>query len=68
MQPQRLTALAPALFAEVEPLIDTAWEAAAVPDLALSETTGRRPADFKDRLRFRLALTRLAVKEPAMHH
>jgi 2-polyprenyl-6-methoxyphenol hydroxylase-like FAD-dependent oxidoreductase len=67
VQRKGLPALAPGFFAEVEPLINTAWEAAAVPDLALSETTGQRPADFEDRLRFRLALTRLAVKEPATH-
>jgi hypothetical protein len=67
VQCKGLAALAPAFSAEAEPLIDTAWQAAAVPDLVLSETTGQRPADFEDRLRFRLALTRLAVKEPVTH-
>jgi 2-polyprenyl-6-methoxyphenol hydroxylase-like FAD-dependent oxidoreductase len=67
LQREGLGALAPAFFAEVEALIDTAWEAAAVPDLVLPETTGQRPADFEDRLRFRLALTRLAVKDLETH-
>jgi len=62
-----LAALAPAFFTEVEPLIDTAWEAAAIPDFVLSETTDQRPTDFENRLSFRLALIRLAVKEPATH-
>jgi 2-polyprenyl-6-methoxyphenol hydroxylase-like FAD-dependent oxidoreductase len=67
VQDEGLAALAPAFFTEVEPLIETAWEAAAIPDLVLSETTGQRPADFEDRLGFRLALIRLAVKEPVTH-
>jgi 2-polyprenyl-6-methoxyphenol hydroxylase-like FAD-dependent oxidoreductase len=62
-----LATLAPAFFAQAEALIGTAWEAAAVPDLLLPETTGERPADFQERILFRRALTRLAADDPEVH-
>ena len=62
-----LAALAPAFFAEAEAVIATAWEAAAIPDLALPETTGPRPANLADILKFRQGLTRLAAEDPAVH-
>lgn len=67
LQRDGLAALAPVFLAQAEALIDTAWEAAAVPDLLLPETTGERPADFKERLMFRRALTRLAADDPEVH-
>ena len=39
----------------------------AIPDFIYPETTGERPADLKDRLDFRRALGRLAVRDPEVY-
>jgi 2-polyprenyl-6-methoxyphenol hydroxylase-like FAD-dependent oxidoreductase len=61
-----IAALAPTFFAEVQTLIDTPWSVAVL-DFAFPDTRGQRPADFETTLRFRIALTRLAAEDPAVH-
>ena len=62
----RLAGLAPAFFAEVPTLIETPW-AVATMDFLHPSTRGQRPADFETRLKFGMALTRLAAEDPAVH-
>jgi 2-polyprenyl-6-methoxyphenol hydroxylase-like FAD-dependent oxidoreductase len=61
-----IAALAPAFFAEVQTLIETPWSVAML-DFAFPDTRGQRPADFETRLKFGIALTRLAAEDPAVH-
>jgi len=62
-----LEGLAPAFFADAQALIDGPWAMAAIPDFVHPETRGQRPPDFEITLRFGLALTRLAARDPAVH-
>ncbi len=62
-----LEGLAPAFFAEAQALIDGPWAMAAIPDFVHPETRGQRPPDFEITLKFGLALTRLAARDPAVH-
>jgi hypothetical protein len=61
-----IAGLAPAFFAEVPALLDTPWSVATF-DFINPNTRGQRPADFETRLKFRMALTRLAAEDPAVH-
>jgi 2-polyprenyl-6-methoxyphenol hydroxylase-like FAD-dependent oxidoreductase len=61
-----VAALAPAFFAEVQTLIETPWSVAML-DFAFPDTRGQRPADLEARLKFGIALTRLAAEDPAVH-
>src|SRR5262245_20686676 len=58
--------LAPAFFEEVAKLIDTPWAGTDF-EFVFPNTRGQRPADFDVTLKFRLALTRLAAEDPAIH-
>jgi 2-polyprenyl-6-methoxyphenol hydroxylase-like FAD-dependent oxidoreductase len=58
--------LARTFFAEVQTLIDTPWSVAVL-DFAFPDTRGQRPADFETRLKFGIALTRLAAEDPTVH-
>jgi 2-polyprenyl-6-methoxyphenol hydroxylase-like FAD-dependent oxidoreductase len=62
-----LTGLGPAFFAAVQALIEAPWAMAAVPDFVHPETRGERPPDFEITLKYGLALTRLAARDPAVH-
>ena len=62
-----LAGLGPAFFAEVQALIEAPWAMAAVPDFIHPETRGERPPDFEITLKFGIALTRLAARDPAVH-
>ncbi len=62
-----LAALAPAFFAELQPLLETPWAMAAIPDFIFPDTTGERPPDLDRTLRFALALLRLAARRPDVH-
>jgi len=66
-EPDPLAKLAPEYFAEVARLIDTPWAAAAIPDFVHPDTRGERPADFEQTVKFGVALTRLAARDPAVH-
>jgi 2-polyprenyl-6-methoxyphenol hydroxylase-like FAD-dependent oxidoreductase len=61
-----ITGLAPAFFAEVPTLLDTPWSVATM-DFIHPSTRGQRPADFETRLKFGMALARLAAEDPAVH-
>ena len=61
-----IAGLAPAFFAEVPMLIETPWSVATM-DFMHPSTRGQRPADFETRLKFGMALTRLAAEDPAVH-
>jgi hypothetical protein len=61
-----IAGLAPAFFAEVPALLETPW-AVATSDFIHPSTRGQRPADFETRIRFGIALTRLAAENPALH-
>ena len=62
-----LEGLARAFFAEAATLIATPWAQAAIPDFIHPQTRGERPADFEQSLRFGMALTKLAARDPAVH-
>jgi 2-polyprenyl-6-methoxyphenol hydroxylase-like FAD-dependent oxidoreductase len=62
-----LDGLARAFFAEAAALIATPWAQAAIPDFIHPQTRGERPADFEQSLRFGMALTKLAARDPAVH-
>ena len=61
-----IAGLAPAFFAEVQPLIETPWSVAIL-DFVFPDTRGKRPADFETTLKFGVALIRLAAEDPAVH-
>jgi 2-polyprenyl-6-methoxyphenol hydroxylase-like FAD-dependent oxidoreductase len=58
--------LAPAFFAEVTAMLDTPWSVATF-DFIHPKTRGQCPEDFETRLRFGMALRRLAAEDPAVH-
>ena len=62
-----LDGLAAPFFAEAAALIDTPWFAAAIPDFVHPDTRGTRPENLEALLKFALALTRLAARDPAVH-
>ncbi len=62
-----LDGLSTAFFAEIEPVIDAAWQMSAIPDLAAPTTTGERPPDLPFVLQFGLALLELAARDPEVH-
>src|SRR5215831_12033798 len=66
-EPDPLSGLAPAFFAESALLIETPWALAATPDLAHPKTVGRRPEDLQQNLDFTEALFRLAAEDAAVH-
>jgi 2-polyprenyl-6-methoxyphenol hydroxylase-like FAD-dependent oxidoreductase len=66
-EPDPLDGLAVTFFAEAEPLIETPWVSAVIPDFVHPETRGERPANFAQTLKFGLALGVLAAQDPAVH-
>lgn len=66
-QSDPLATLASAFFTQAEPLLETPWAMAAIPDFIFPETTGQRPLDLARNLAFALALTRLAARKPDVH-
>src|SRR5262249_30530157 len=58
--------LRPAFFEEVAKLLDTPWAGTNI-EFVFPNTRGKRPADFDVTLKFRVALTRLAAEDPAIH-
>ncbi|HYB41223.1 MAG TPA: squalene monooxygenase, partial [Candidatus Methylomirabilis sp.] len=62
-----LAGLARSFFAEAQSLIDGPWAMAAIPDFLHPETRGERPPDFEATMKFGMALTRLAARDPAVH-
>jgi 2-polyprenyl-6-methoxyphenol hydroxylase-like FAD-dependent oxidoreductase len=61
-----LAGLAQEFFAETQALLETPW-AVATFDFIFPQTSGQRPADFEGTLKFGIALTRLAARDPALH-
>ena len=61
------SSLAADFFAEVEPILETPWTMAALPDLVYPSTTGDRPSDFAQSLQFGAALIRLAARDADVH-
>jgi hypothetical protein len=59
--------LAAKFFAAAVNVIETPWMQAAIPDFARPETTGERPADLEQRLKFGGAPQRLAAQDPEVH-
>ncbi len=62
-----LAELAPAFFSESLPLVEAPWHMSAVPDLVYAETRGERPEDFESRLKFNVALSRVAMRDASVH-
>lgn len=65
--PDGLEGLATAFFALADPVIETPWMSAAVPDFVHPATRGERPENLEETLQFGLALNRLAARDPAVH-
>lgn len=59
--------LAHAFFTEAQPLTETPWWNAALPDLIYPETTGERPPGFAAVLQYGEAIRRLAASDPEVH-
>jgi len=57
-----LGGLGTAFLAEIEPVIDAAWQMSAIPDLAAPTTRGERPANLPFVLQFGAALIELAAQ------
>jgi 2-polyprenyl-6-methoxyphenol hydroxylase-like FAD-dependent oxidoreductase len=66
-EPDPLDGLALAFFQEAAALIDTPWATSAIPDFVHPETRGERPENLEQTLKIRLAVTRLAAEDPAVH-
>lgn len=64
--PSPLNDLAPAFFAAIQPVLSSPW-AGAESDFIFPKTRGQCPADFQQRLKFGLALQRVAVEDPEVH-
>jgi 2-polyprenyl-6-methoxyphenol hydroxylase-like FAD-dependent oxidoreductase len=62
----RLAGLAPSFFAEAQRLIATPWSVANL-DLVFPETSGTRPPDFAETLKFGAGVMRLAARDPEIH-
>jgi 2-polyprenyl-6-methoxyphenol hydroxylase-like FAD-dependent oxidoreductase len=62
-----LAGLAPAFFTEAAAIIEAPWAMAAIPDFLHPRTRGERPPNFEQRIKFALALTKLAARDPAIH-
>ena len=65
-QPDPLSGLGKAFFAETQPLIETPWTMAAIPDFVYPETRGLRPPDLERSLLAAAALSRIAVRDAAV--
>jgi 2-polyprenyl-6-methoxyphenol hydroxylase-like FAD-dependent oxidoreductase len=52
---------------EADAIVEGPWRMSALPDLAIPETRGERPADLEQMLRFGVALTILAAEDPQVH-
>jgi 2-polyprenyl-6-methoxyphenol hydroxylase-like FAD-dependent oxidoreductase len=59
--------LAPAFFTEAAAIIEAPWAMAAIPDFLHPKTRGERPPNFEQTIKFGLALTKLAARDPAVH-
>jgi len=59
--------LACSFFNQAQPIIDTPWSTAAVPDFLDPRTDGVRPPDLANTLNFSAATFKLAVEDPAVH-
>jgi 2-polyprenyl-6-methoxyphenol hydroxylase-like FAD-dependent oxidoreductase len=62
-----LDKLASNFFAEAAAVIETPWAGAAVPDFIHPATRGKRPENFETSIKFGLALSKLAARDPAVH-
>jgi len=62
-----LEGLGPSFFAEAARLIETPWFSAAIPDFVHPDTRGEHPANLEQMLKFGLALTKLAARDPDVH-
>lgn len=62
-----LATLAPTFLAELQPLLETPWAMAAIPDFIFPDTTGERPPDLKRTLKLAFAMLRLAARRPDVH-
>lgn len=62
-----LEGLNTAYLAEIEAVIDAAWQMSAIPDLASPTARGERPANLPFILQFGLALLELAARDPEVH-
>ena len=59
--------LACTFFKEAQPIIETPWSMAVMPDFLDPRTQGARPADLANTLKFSAATFKLAVEDAAVH-
>jgi 2-polyprenyl-6-methoxyphenol hydroxylase-like FAD-dependent oxidoreductase len=62
-----LAGLGEAFLAGCEPLIEAPWTLSTIPDFVFPDTTGERPSDFDETLKFSAALFRTAHRDPNVH-
>ena len=61
-----LAKIADSYFAAAAALLEAPWSSALL-DLIYPETTGLRPPDFEERMKFGVGLIRLAAQDPGVH-
>ncbi len=61
-----LNGLAGAFFAAIQEVLETPWSVA-INDFIFPKTRGQRPADFEQRIRYGVALLRLAAEDASVH-
>ena len=59
--------LAHEFFARADQIIEQPWAMSALPDLFFPDTRGERPPGLLDMLRFGVAFTELAARDPSVH-
>lgn len=65
-EPDPITGLAQSYFTAVQELLNAPWSVANL-DLVFPETTGKRPPNFGDSLKFGAGVIRLAARDPEVH-
>jgi 2-polyprenyl-6-methoxyphenol hydroxylase-like FAD-dependent oxidoreductase len=66
-QADPLDQLGQRFLAEIQPLIDTPWALAVVPDLAYPDAQGERPENLAESLEYQAALHQAAHSDPGIH-
>jgi 2-polyprenyl-6-methoxyphenol hydroxylase-like FAD-dependent oxidoreductase len=66
-RPNPLVGLGRDFLRAIQPVIETPWMMAAIPDFIYPDTRGERPDDLAHHLRFMKALRRISIQDAAFH-
>jgi 2-polyprenyl-6-methoxyphenol hydroxylase-like FAD-dependent oxidoreductase len=62
-----LATLGSAYLAEAEAIVEAPWAISAIPDFIYPQTRGKRPDYLEDRLKFQIAITRMATRDGELY-